>query len=225
VCRSRWCSNCVVQVCSYRVLASYESPQLQAFSKCVLQKHNCLENTAAIPMVPDPEPLETLLGATLSWQAAEDIFIGHLAPQAPSPQPFSWRVVCGKNPGAVSADRLLCVVYGKNAMLPHAQLHVRCMKQPCTRCNHQRMSQGHCTSASGHHHSACAPVLYLQPMTACVLSALCVLQHGDGSGVVHACTRARSLLSAIGMHALLLCASGSCLHACTLSVPRECTRA
>lgn len=94
-----------IQVCSYRVIASYESPLLEAFSKCILQRHNCLGNSAEIPMVPDPTPLLEFRGTALSWEAAEDIFIGHLSPQAPrsadgTQQGFSWRVACGKNPGA-----------------------------------------------------------------------------------------------------------------------------
>ena len=39
------------QVCSYRCIASYESPKLADFSLCVLQKHNCLGLSAEIPMV------------------------------------------------------------------------------------------------------------------------------------------------------------------------------
>jgi hypothetical protein len=39
------------QVCSYRCIASYESPQLEAFSLCILQKHNCLGLSADIPAV------------------------------------------------------------------------------------------------------------------------------------------------------------------------------
>lgn len=86
-------------MCSYRVLASYESPLLEDFSKCILQKHNCLRNSAAIPDTPDPPPLAAFRGVPLTHDAAEDLFIGHLAPQAATPQPFSWRVACGKNPG------------------------------------------------------------------------------------------------------------------------------
>lgn len=110
-----------MQVCSYRVIASYESPLLEAFSKCILQRHNCLGNSAEIPMVPDPTPLSEFRGAALTWEAAEDIFIGHLSPQAPqtsgtsTQSGFSWRVVCGKNPGPISPPVLdnptLCFSY------------------------------------------------------------------------------------------------------------------
>eukprot|EP00892_Ulva_mutabilis_P006169 jgi/Ulvmu1/3924/UM018_0147.1 len=86
------------QVCSYRVLASYESPLLEDFSKCILQKNNCLRNSADIPMTPDPAPLAAFRGVPLTHTAAEDIFIGHLAEQAPDRQDFSWRVASGKNP-------------------------------------------------------------------------------------------------------------------------------
>ena len=90
-----------MQVCSYRVLASYESPLLENFSRCILQKHNCLRNAAEIPMTPAPEPLASFRGDALTWEAAEDIFIGHLAEgRASKPERFSWRVAAGKNPGA-----------------------------------------------------------------------------------------------------------------------------
>jgi hypothetical protein len=90
-----------VQVCSYRVLASYESPLLEDFSRCILQKHNCLRNSAEIPMVPAPQPLSTFQGKPLTFEAAEDIFIGNLADShGREAKPFSWRVAAGKNPGA-----------------------------------------------------------------------------------------------------------------------------
>lgn len=96
----------VVQVCSYRVLASYESPLLEDFSKCILQRHNCLRNSAEIPLKPDPPPLATFRGTPLTHEAAEDIFVGHLADQAATPQPFSWRVAAGKNPGEIPITSL-----------------------------------------------------------------------------------------------------------------------
>lgn len=88
-------------MCSYRVLASYESPLLEDFSKCILQRNNCLRNSAEIPMTPDPPPLAAFRGAPLTHDAAEDIFVGHLAQQAAPREAFSWRVACGKNPGAL----------------------------------------------------------------------------------------------------------------------------
>lgn len=87
-----------VQVCSYRVIASYESDLLEQFSLCILQKHNCLRNSKAVPMNPDPEPMATFRGAPMTHEVAEDIFIGNLAPEYGSTS--SWRVVCGKNAGA-----------------------------------------------------------------------------------------------------------------------------
>lgn len=102
-----------MQVCSYRVIASYESPLFENFSKCILQRHNCLGLKADIPMVPDPVPMAEFRGAKLTWDAAEDIFIGHLAPQAPrapgaEKDGFSWRVACGKNPGTSLQVDLPC---------------------------------------------------------------------------------------------------------------------
>ncbi|KAI3952689.1 hypothetical protein MKX01_013651 [Papaver californicum] len=65
-------NNCspVDQVCNYRCIASYESPNLDAFSLCVLQKHNYL-----------------------CHETAEDLFVGWLGDLD-----WSWRVVAGQNP-------------------------------------------------------------------------------------------------------------------------------
>jgi hypothetical protein len=66
------------QVCNYRCIASYESPQLEAFSLCVLQKHNCLELNAAIPSKPSVAPLSMFREQQLSHEVAEDLFVGWL---------------------------------------------------------------------------------------------------------------------------------------------------
>ncbi len=63
----------MVQVCSYRCLASYENPILQDFSLCILQKHNCLGLSAEIPMVPEVLPMPTFRGAPMSFDAADDV--------------------------------------------------------------------------------------------------------------------------------------------------------
>ena len=55
----------MIQVCSYRCIASYESPLLADFSLCVLQKHNCLGLTAEIPMVRPGRILGNLVGIFL----------------------------------------------------------------------------------------------------------------------------------------------------------------
>ncbi|GAB4821553.1 hypothetical protein N2152v2_008599 [Parachlorella kessleri] len=91
------------QVCSYRCIASYESPQLAEFSLCILQKHNCLGLGAEIPMTPDPAPLPSFNGQPMTHQLAEDLFIGFLrdpSSQLPASgkELFSWRVFGGKNP-------------------------------------------------------------------------------------------------------------------------------
>lgn len=97
------------QVCSYRCIASYESPPLAAFSLCILQKHNCLGLTASPPAVPDPALADAHGGRPMTHELAEDLFVGWLegaaaASQALSPDaqartgPFSWRVFGGKNP-------------------------------------------------------------------------------------------------------------------------------
>jgi VDE lipocalin domain len=81
------------QVCNYRCIASYESPNLEAFSLCVLQKHNCLELDAEIPNKPSVPPLQTFRGQSLNHDTAEDLFIGWLGDLE-----WSWRVIAGQNP-------------------------------------------------------------------------------------------------------------------------------
>ncbi|KAJ8758780.1 hypothetical protein K2173_000501 [Erythroxylum novogranatense] len=88
-------NNCspVDQVCNYRCIASYESPNLEAFSLCVLQKNNCLELEAKIPEKPFVPPLAKFRGQDLSHEIAEDLFVGLLGQLD-----WSWRVVAGQNP-------------------------------------------------------------------------------------------------------------------------------
>lgn len=81
------------QVCSYRCIASYESPKFEAFSLCVLQKHNCLGLNAEIPLKPNVQPLSFFRGSPLSHEVAEDLFVGWLGKLK-----SSWRVVAGQNP-------------------------------------------------------------------------------------------------------------------------------
>lgn len=112
------------QVCSYRCIASYESPPLQAFSLCIIQKHNCLGLAAEIPSYPNPAPMPTFQGEALTHELAEGLFVGWLEGANTaidrknlqdrgdsvgttekngkdfigSLDPFSWRVFAGKNP-------------------------------------------------------------------------------------------------------------------------------
>lgn len=93
-----------MQVCSYRCIASYETPALAAFSLCILQKHNCLGLSASIPETPNPAPMTTFRGDSLTHEVAEDLFIGWLrgtdtsiTRDASNLAPFSWRVFGGKN--------------------------------------------------------------------------------------------------------------------------------
>ena len=81
------------QVCSYRCIASYESQILEAFSLCVLQKHNCLELDSEIPEKPFVLPMEKFRGEPLCHDMAEDLFVGWLGELQ-----WSWRVVAGQNP-------------------------------------------------------------------------------------------------------------------------------
>ena len=83
----------VDQVCNYRCIASYESPNLEAFSLCVLQKHNCLELDAKIPEKPCVAPMVKFQGKDLCHETAEDLFVGWLGSLN-----WSWRVVAGQNP-------------------------------------------------------------------------------------------------------------------------------
>ena len=81
------------QVCNYRCIASYESPYLEAFSLCVLQKNNCLELDAKIPSKPVVPPLSMFRREVLNHEIAEDLFVGWLGSLE-----WSWRVAAGQNP-------------------------------------------------------------------------------------------------------------------------------
>ncbi|KAF5727675.1 Violaxanthin de-epoxidase-related [Tripterygium wilfordii] len=83
----------VDQVCNYRCIASYESQNLEAFSLCVLQKHNCLQLDAKIPEKPYVPPMVKFRGKELCHETAEDLFVGWLGSLN-----WSWRVVAGQNP-------------------------------------------------------------------------------------------------------------------------------
>lgn len=66
------------QVCQYRCIVSYETPQMAEFSLCILQKHNCRNLDAKIPVRPDPAPMSSFRGRPLTHEVAEDIFVGWL---------------------------------------------------------------------------------------------------------------------------------------------------
>ena len=67
-------------------------------------------NSAEIPMIPNPLPIQMFRGKQLTDEIAEAIFIGHLngaqsEHDKPSPlgrfqatESWSWKVVCGQNP-------------------------------------------------------------------------------------------------------------------------------
>lgn len=76
------------QVCAYRCITSYETKSMERFSLCVLQKHNCMCNSAEIPTLPDPAPQTTFRGEALTHEIAQDLFMGWLGKEA-----FSWKVV------------------------------------------------------------------------------------------------------------------------------------
>jgi len=96
------------QVCSYRCITSHETVKFEKFALCILQKNNCMGNTAVAPVYPDPQPMTMFRGQPLTHEAAEGIFVGHLEPRenennlllepAAEMVPWSWKVVCGQNP-------------------------------------------------------------------------------------------------------------------------------
>ena len=45
---------------------------------CILQKNNCMGNSAKMPIYPDPKPFGQFRNQLLTFETAEDIFIGHL---------------------------------------------------------------------------------------------------------------------------------------------------
>lgn len=61
---------------------------MEAFSLCILQKNNCMNNFAEIPALPDPAPLAQFRGGSMTQEIAEDLFMGWL-----DKEPFSWKVV------------------------------------------------------------------------------------------------------------------------------------
>lgn len=75
-------------MCAYRCITSYETATMEAFSLCVLQRHNCMCNSAEIPALPDPAPLARFRGDPITNEVAEDLFMGWLGKEA-----FSWKVV------------------------------------------------------------------------------------------------------------------------------------
>jgi hypothetical protein len=97
---------------SYGVIVSNETPQLEAFTLCILQQNNCFQCDAPILTQPKVPLLETWRGKPLDDHAAQQILKGHLeANQHSSPpsgsgidhamdktMPCSWKIVVGANP-------------------------------------------------------------------------------------------------------------------------------
>lgn len=91
------------QVGSYRVIVSYETPQLEEFSLCILQKNNVFGCDAEIIENPRVPLLGHWRGAPLDDAASRQIFIGHFDcdeshPEASKKLPWSWKIVTGANP-------------------------------------------------------------------------------------------------------------------------------
>ena len=104
------------QVAQYKVITERESELFERFSSCVLQRHNCLKNRAAIPAVPDPEPMASWRGAPLTHEAAEACLIGWMAPaDAEACEAWSWRVIAGQN---AAYDAFPCTLSAGGLPLP-----------------------------------------------------------------------------------------------------------
>ena len=91
------------QVGSYRVIVSYETPQLEEFSLCILQQNNVFGCDAAILEEPRVPLLKRWRGAPLDEAASRQLFIGHFDcdeahSEASRGLPWSWKIVCGANP-------------------------------------------------------------------------------------------------------------------------------
>jgi hypothetical protein len=90
------------QVGSYRVIVSKETPQLEDFTLCVLQRNNCFGCDAPVLDRPRVPALGSWGGEPLSEEAAARILTGHLDHPAAHPEgggeAWSWRVACGANP-------------------------------------------------------------------------------------------------------------------------------
>ncbi len=102
------------QVCSYRCITSYETPVFEKFALCILQKNNCMRNSAEIPILPDPIAMKTFRGKAITHEIAQGICQGWLSiPDssrasdrgkqlnligAKADKAWSWKVVCGQNP-------------------------------------------------------------------------------------------------------------------------------
>lgn len=79
-------------MCRYRCIVQYETEDFSQFALCILQKHNCLRNHAAIPTLPDPSPLASFRGEPMTHELAEEVSFGHLGGK-----PWSWKVIAGVN--------------------------------------------------------------------------------------------------------------------------------
>lgn len=72
-----------MQICSYRCIVSHETPLLEDFSLCILQKNNCLGLSAEVPSVPDVQPMQTFRGQPLTHeQAGVPLVLDAVASQA-----------------------------------------------------------------------------------------------------------------------------------------------
>jgi hypothetical protein len=69
------------QVCQYRCITSYESDTFEKFAYCILQRNNCMRNSAKPPIYPNPQPMVLFRGQELTHEMAENIFIGYLQPR------------------------------------------------------------------------------------------------------------------------------------------------
>ncbi|MCO5593549.1 hypothetical protein L7F22_047563 [Adiantum nelumboides] len=64
------------QFCTYRCIAQHENATLRALSLSLLEKGNCLELNAAIPMHLAVEPIQSFRGQVMTHELAENLLIG-----------------------------------------------------------------------------------------------------------------------------------------------------
>ena len=82
------------QVCSYICIRSYETKEFEKFTTCFIDRNNCLRNSASRPDTPHVTPTTTFRGEPLTWEGAEEIFVGHLY----GDEGYSWLSAAGQNP-------------------------------------------------------------------------------------------------------------------------------
>ena len=71
------------QVCTYTCIRSYQNVEFEMLARCMLHKHNCLNNDATRPQLPEVLPMKTWRGNPLTHETAERIMQGWLGTKDP----------------------------------------------------------------------------------------------------------------------------------------------